>query len=184
MNFHQNPSMLTNVFKLQIIPMRHPSVSGGPKCLKYQNVQYIHNFWHIGKPWERFQWWVRMIYFFTVPDDHTVSVWWVNCLRRQFVSLIIFFVSLLFVFLLYNLIFVSLYLYFLYCVFSSLFLCIFVSLILSYVEYHLFVLRLKAVFLNLCFSMDEHFQVQRLLIKSLDLKVLVHWNTKIQKYSL
>ena len=71
MNFHQNPSILTNVFKLQISPMRCPSISGGPKCLKYQNVPYIHNFGHIGKPW--FQCWVRIIYFLTVPDDHTVA---------------------------------------------------------------------------------------------------------------
>ena len=35
-------------------------------------VPYIRNFWHIGKPWERFQCWIRRIYFLTVPDDHTV----------------------------------------------------------------------------------------------------------------
>ena len=73
MNFHQNPSILTNVFKSQISPMRRPSISGGPKCLKYQNVPYIRNFWHIMRPWNRFQCWVRIIYFLTVPDDHTVA---------------------------------------------------------------------------------------------------------------
>ena len=74
MKIHQNPSMLTNVFKLQISPMRCPSKSNGPtpKCLKYQNVPYIRNFWHIRRPRNRFQWWVRIIYFLTVPDDHTV----------------------------------------------------------------------------------------------------------------
>ena len=79
MNFHQNPSMLTNVFKLQISPMRRPSISGGPKCLKYQNVPYIRNFWHIGKPWNRFQRWVIIIYFLTVQDDHSVVVGWCRC---------------------------------------------------------------------------------------------------------
>ena len=73
MNFHQNPSILTNVFKLQISPMRRPSKSDSPKCPKYQNVPYIRNFWHTGKPWERFQCWFRIIYFLTVPDDHTVT---------------------------------------------------------------------------------------------------------------
>ena len=33
---------------------------------------YKRNFWDIVKPWERFQRWVRLIYFLTVPDDHTV----------------------------------------------------------------------------------------------------------------
>ena len=27
-----------------------PSISDSPKCLKYQNVPYIRNFWHIRKP--------------------------------------------------------------------------------------------------------------------------------------
>ena len=53
--------------------MRLPSKSEGPKCLKYQNVPYKRNFWHIVKPWERFQRWVRLIYFLTVPDEHIVS---------------------------------------------------------------------------------------------------------------
>ena len=38
------------------------------------------------------------------------------------------------------------------------------SLIL-YVEYYLFLLQLKAVFLNLVYFADEHFQANRLLIK-------------------
>ena len=72
MNFHQIPSMMTNVFKLLISPMRLPSKSEGHRYLKYQNVPYIPNFWHIGKPWEGFKCWVRRIYFLTVPNDHTV----------------------------------------------------------------------------------------------------------------
>ena len=60
-------------------PMRLPSKSEGHRCLKYQNVPYIRNFWHIGKPWERFQHWVRLIYFLTVPDDHTVLSFWHFC---------------------------------------------------------------------------------------------------------
>ena len=73
---YEFPSNSFNVdqrFQVQISPMRLPSKSEGHRCLKYQNVPYIRNFWHIGKPWERFQRWVRLIYFLTVPDDHTVS---------------------------------------------------------------------------------------------------------------
>ena len=77
MSFHQIPSMLTDIFKLQISPMRLPIKSEGHRCLKYQNAPYIRKFWHIGKPWERFQCWVRRIYFLTVPDDHTV-IWWLS----------------------------------------------------------------------------------------------------------
>ena len=62
--------------------MRRPSKSDSPKCLKYQNVPYICNFWHIGKPWKRFQCWVRMIYFLTVPDDHTVTLLFEECTRK------------------------------------------------------------------------------------------------------
>ena len=72
---YEFPSNSFNVdqhFQVQISPMRLPSKSEGPKCLKYQNVPYKRNFWHIVKPWERFQRWVRLIYFLTVPDDHTV----------------------------------------------------------------------------------------------------------------
>ena len=72
---YEFPSNSYNVdqhFQVQISPMRLPSKSEGHRCLKYQNVPYIRNFWHIGKPWERFQHWVRLIYFLTVPDDHTV----------------------------------------------------------------------------------------------------------------
>ena len=36
----------------------------------------------------------------------------------------------------------------------------------SYIEYYLFLLQMKAVFLNLVYiSLDEHFQANRLLIK-------------------
>ena len=35
----------------------------------------------------------------------------------------------------------------------------------NYVEYYLFLLQLKAVFLNLVYFADEHFQANRLLIK-------------------
>ena len=72
---YEFPSNSFNVdqrFQVQISPMRLPSKSEGHRCLKYQNVPYIRNFWHIGKPWERFQHWVRLVYFLTVPDDHTV----------------------------------------------------------------------------------------------------------------
>ena len=40
-----------------------------------------------------------------------------------------------------------------------------VVVILPYVEYYLFLLQLKAVFLNLVYFADEHFQANRLLIK-------------------
>ena len=72
---YEFPSNSFNVdqhFQVQISPMRLPSKSEGHMCLKYQIVPNIRNFWHIGKPWERFQHWVRLIYFLTVPDDHTV----------------------------------------------------------------------------------------------------------------
>ena len=100
MNFHQNPSMLTNVFKLQISPMRRPSKSDSPKCLKYQNVPYICNFWDIGKPWKRFQCWVRIIYFLTVPDDHTV-VYQSVLFCTHFPSLFVFMYIFFFVFMLF-----------------------------------------------------------------------------------
>ena len=68
------PPIVFNFPKSQIGLLIFSSWPGGPKCLKYQNVPYMHKFWHIGKPWGRFQCWVRRIYFMTVPDDHTV-VW-------------------------------------------------------------------------------------------------------------
>ena len=74
MNFQQIPTMLTNVFKLQNSPMRLPSKSEGHRCLKYQNVPHLRNFWQIGKPCERCQCCVGRIYFLTVLDDHTVVV--------------------------------------------------------------------------------------------------------------
>ena len=81
--------------------MRRPSKSGSPKCLKYKNVLYIRNFWDIRKPWERFQCWVRIIYFLTVPDDHTVvsqSVLFCTHFPSLFVFMyIFFFVFLLFI---------------------------------------------------------------------------------------
>ena len=70
--FGEFPQIFFNCLKSQIGHLKFSSWSGGPKCLKYQNVPYIRNFWHIEKPWERFQCWVREIYFLTVPDDHTV----------------------------------------------------------------------------------------------------------------
>ena len=77
MNFQQMPSMLTNVFKLQISPMRIPSKSESHRCLKYQNVLHIRNFLTHWEALGEVQCWVWRIYFFTVLDDHTVhSVAW------------------------------------------------------------------------------------------------------------
>ena len=48
------PPIVFNFPKSQIGLLIFSSWPGGPKCLKYQNVPYMHKFWHIGKPWGRF----------------------------------------------------------------------------------------------------------------------------------
>ena len=48
------------------------SISGGPRCLKYQNVPKLRSFWPIGKPRSRFQSRVIKVYFSSVPDNHSV----------------------------------------------------------------------------------------------------------------
>ena len=45
------------------------SISGGPRCLKYQNVPKLRSFW----PRSRFQSRVIKVYFLTVPDNHSVA---------------------------------------------------------------------------------------------------------------
>ena len=56
-------SISFNCLQSQIGLMIFSSWSGGPIFIKFQNVPYIRNFWHIWKPWERFQCWVRRVYF-------------------------------------------------------------------------------------------------------------------------
>ena len=61
------PSISVNFRKSQMRSLTFSSISGGPRCLKYQNVPKIRSFWPYVKLPERFQSQVIIVYFLTVP---------------------------------------------------------------------------------------------------------------------